>query len=354
MRSGCRLRTRLVRALDDERCSEPVFRNGPGHAERISRRGWRGGGRRTRGCVGSGKPARRTNPSLHRRLARWIVWDRHGGAGPAHHRGSNRSRRAVWPDIRGAATARTDMAALAVGQRDAEPDRCRLGVDAALILIGLRAATGELNDTDVVQFYWGWFNEVRHLGGVWLTPELPLIQDFSAGRGNGNYLFFAGFAPGHVSHVVSAVFCVMFAMGLRSFVLRAAPPSTPGDGSSMLLVADLACMTALWMLPGAVAFGKYHLQFAAWALGFTLVCLEIVTADPLTSRTRRLMLVPLAIAIPIGLAQFEAFILLAVLCAVAVAPDRRLAAMRLFPLLLAGCANVGVSLCANWLYLGIP
>lgn len=230
----------------------------------------------------------------------------------------------------------------------------RLGIVAALILIGLRAATGELNDTDVVQFYWGWFNEVRHLGGVWLTPELPLIQDFSAGRGNGNYLFFAGFAPGLVSHVVSAVFCVMFAMGLRSFVLRAAPPSTPGDGSSMLLVADLACLTALWMLPGAVAFGKYHLQFAAWALGFTLVCLEIVTADPLTSRTRRLMLVPLAIAIPIGLAQFEAFILLAVLCAVAVAPDRRLAAMRLFPLLLAGCANVGVSLCANWLYLGIP
>ena len=51
----------------------------------------------------------------------------------------------------------------------------RLGVVAALVLIGLRAATGELNDTDFVQFYWGWLNEVRHLGGIRLTPELPLI-----------------------------------------------------------------------------------------------------------------------------------------------------------------------------------
>jgi hypothetical protein len=54
---------------------------------------------------------------------------------------------------------------------------------------------------------------------------LPLIQDFTAGRGNGNYLFLAGLAPGLVGHAVSAVFCVMFAVGLRSFVLLTALPS---------------------------------------------------------------------------------------------------------------------------------
>jgi hypothetical protein len=230
----------------------------------------------------------------------------------------------------------------------------RLGVVAALVLIGLRAATGELNDTDFVQFYWGWLNEVRHLGGIRLTPELPLIQDFAAGRGDGNYLFFAGVAPGLVSHVVSAVFCVMFAVGLRAFVLRTAPGSPSGPNSPMLLAADLACLAVLWMLPGAVAFGKYHLQFAAWALGFMLICLAIVTDDSATARVRRLMLMPLAVAIPVALAQFEAFITLVVLFAVAVAPDRRLAAMRLLPLLMAGCASAGLSLLANWLYLGIP
>ena len=235
----------------------------------------------------------------------------------------------------------------------------RLGIVAALLLIGLRAATGELNDTDVVQFYWGWFNEVRHLGGVRLSPELPLIQDFVAGRGNGNYLFFAGLAPGLVSHVVSAAFCVMFAIGLRAFVLRTAPASPSGPrllipGTSMLLAADLACLAALWMLPGAVAFGKYHLQFAAWALGFLLACLAIVTEDGATARARRLMLMPLAVAIALGLAQFEAFMTLVLLLAVAVAPDRPLAARRLLPLLILGCASAAVSLLANWLYLGIP
>jgi hypothetical protein len=230
----------------------------------------------------------------------------------------------------------------------------RLGIVAALILVGLRAAAGELNDTDVVQFYWGWLNEVRHLGGIRLTPEMPLIQDFAAGRGNGNYLFFAGLAPGLVSHVVSAVFCVMFAIGLRAFVLRTAPASLSGPRLSMLLAADLACLAAIWMLPGAVAFGKYHLQFAAWALGFMLVCLAIVAENDATAGARRLMLMPLAIAIPVGLAQFEAFIALALLFAVAVAPNRWRAAVRLAPLLLVGCASAGLSLLANLLYLGIP
>jgi hypothetical protein len=230
----------------------------------------------------------------------------------------------------------------------------RLGVVAALVLIGLRAATGELNDTDFVQFYWGWLNEVRHLGGIRLTPELPLIQDFAAGRGNGNYLFFAGLAPGLVSHVVSAVFCIMFAVGLRAFVPRAAPASPSGPSSLMLLAADLAFLAALWMLPGAVAFGKYHLQFAAWALGFMLVCLAIVTDDSATARAWRVTLMPLAIAIPAGLAQFEAFIALVLLCAVAVAPHRRLAAMRLLPLFMVGCVSAVLSLLVNWLYLGIP
>jgi hypothetical protein len=230
----------------------------------------------------------------------------------------------------------------------------RIGIIAALVLIGLRAATGELNDTDVVQFYWGWLNEVRHLGGIWLSPELPLIQDFAAGRGNGNYLFLAGLAPGLVGHAVSAVFCVMFAVGLRSFVLLTAPPSRLGPMPSALLAADLACLAALWMLPGAVAFGKYHLQYAAWALGFMLVCLQIVMDDDVTARARRLMLLPLALAIPIGLAQFEAFIALALLFVVACASSRLRANVRLVPLLLVGCAGAGLSLLANWLYLGIP
>jgi hypothetical protein len=230
----------------------------------------------------------------------------------------------------------------------------RLGIIAALVLIGLRAATGELNDTDVVQFYWGWLNEVRHLGGIRLSPEMPLIQDFVVGRGNGNYLFFAGLAPGLVSHAVSAMFCVMFAVVLRAFVLRTAPTSPSASGRPMLLAADLACLAGLWMLPGAVAFGKYHLQFAAWALGFMLVCLSIVTDDSATARVRRLMLMPLAIAIPVGLAQFEAFIAFVLLVVVVVPPKRRFAAARIAPLLLVGCASACVSLLANWFYLGIP
>ncbi|MGC0387859.1 hypothetical protein [Bradyrhizobium sp. USDA 241] len=66
------------------------------------------------------------------------------------------------------------------------------------------------------------------------------------------------------------------------------------------------------------------------------------------------MLLPVAVAIPIGLAQFEAFIALVVIVAVAAAPHRWLATRRLLPLLIVGCASAALALLANWLFLGIP
>lgn len=230
----------------------------------------------------------------------------------------------------------------------------RVGIIAALVMICLRAATGELNDTDVVQFYWGWLNEVRHLGGVWLSPELPTIQDFAQGRGNGNYLLAAGFAPGLVSHPISAAFCVMLAVSLRLVVLRAIGPAVVGRWPITRLAADLACFAALWMLPGAVAFGKYHLQYAAWAFGVMLVCLQLVTDDDGTARTWRLMLIPVVVAIPIGLPQLEALIVLVVASAILIAPDRRVAISRLSLPLLLGGLFAALSLLANWFYMGIP
>ena len=230
----------------------------------------------------------------------------------------------------------------------------RLGICAALVMIGLRAATGELNDTDVVQFYWGWFNEVRHLGGIWLSSELPLL-DFAPGRGNGAYLLLAGVAPGLVSHAVSATYCAMFAVMLRAFLLRTVEDAPVPLKSSMLLAGDIACLAALWMLPGSVAFGKYHLQFAAWALGFLLACIQIANDDDdATARANRRLAMPLAVAIAVGLAQFEAFIVPVVTLAVVTAPMKWRSAQRLYPLLIASGVSAALSLAANWLYLGIP
>lgn len=229
----------------------------------------------------------------------------------------------------------------------------RFGIVAALILIALRAATGELNDTDFVQFYWGWLNEVRHLGGVNLSPELPLVQDFMGGRGSGTYLLLAGIAPGLVSHVVSAAYCVMFAFLLRAFVRRIAA-DTPAVGPLLVMAAEVACLAALWMLPGAVAFGKYHLQFAAWALGLVLACLELAGAPSGAVSKWRAMLLPLVVALPVGLPQFETFIALMMIIVVLVSPERWLATRKLFPLLLIGCVTTVLSLLANWLYVGIP
>lgn len=228
----------------------------------------------------------------------------------------------------------------------------RLGIILALVLVGLRAATGELNDTDVVQFYWSWLNEVRHIGGIWLTPERPLIQDFVVGRGNGTYLLLSGLAPGLVVHVVSATYCILIAMILRAFVLKAT--DTPRNGSEFsLFAADLACLASLWMLPGAVSFGKYHLQFAAWALGLLLGALIVAVDDRHTRRTYRILLIPLAIAIPVGLAQFEVFALLIV--GLAIAASKKLdRAWILMPVVVAGISSAGLSIAFNWIYLGIP
>ena len=229
----------------------------------------------------------------------------------------------------------------------------RVGIIIALALIVLRAAVGELNETDFVQFYWGWFNEVRHLGGIWLSPERPLIQEFAVGRGNGTYLLIAGMAPGLVVPVVSAGYCILFATILRSFVLKALAGLEPRSGPLGLFAADVSCLASLWMLPAAVSLGKYHLQFAAWALGLLLGALLADSLDETTARLRCYLLVPLAIAIPIGLAQFELFAVLAIGIAMMAAKTRH-SARRLVLLVVVGIASAGVSLLANWLYLGIP
>jgi hypothetical protein len=229
----------------------------------------------------------------------------------------------------------------------------RVGIVAAVVLIGLRAATGELNDTDVVQFYWGWLNEVRHLGGIWLSPERPLIQDFVVGRGNGTYLLFAGLAPGLVVHVVSAGYSILFAVILREFVLKATADFSIRSEPLSILAADLACLAGLWMMPGAVSFGKYHLQFAAWALGFLLAALTVAKEDGESAHSHRFSLFPLAIALPIALAQFEAFVVLVVGLAALTSRSGE-SARRLVPLAVIGIVSGGLSLLANWFYLGIP
>jgi hypothetical protein len=229
----------------------------------------------------------------------------------------------------------------------------RIGIVIAILMIGLRAAVGELNDTDVVQFYWGWLNEVRYLHGIWLSPERPLIQDFVVGRGNGTYLFFVGFSPGLVVHAVSASYSILFSIMLRAFVLRATAVSSSHAQALPTFAADLALFAGLWMLPGAVAFGKYHLQFAAWGLGLLLASLVVVRSDWASARSYRISLVPLALAIPIALPQYEAFALLVIVLAMIASQDFS-HARRLGLLAILSLAATAISLFANWLYLGIP
>jgi hypothetical protein len=229
----------------------------------------------------------------------------------------------------------------------------RLGIVIATALIALRAATGELNDTDFVQFYWGWFQEVRHLGSIWLSPERPLILDFVIGRGNGAYLLIAGIAPGLVVGVVSAAYCILFAVILRSFVLYAVSGLESNPSRLALCAADVSCLASLWLLPGAISFGKYHLQFAAWALGMLLGALLVATSEEEAGRTRCFLLVPLAIALPIGLPQFELFAVLTIGTAITIVNPRS-SASTLAPLMIAGVASAALSLLVNWIYLGIP
>ena len=229
----------------------------------------------------------------------------------------------------------------------------RLGIVFALILIGLRAATGELNDTDFVQFYWGWFQEVRHLGSIWLSPERPLIGEFVIGRGNGVYLVIAGVAPGLVVGVVSAAYCILFAVILRSFVLYAVIGFESKPGRIALFAADVAFLASLWLLPGAISFGKYHLQFAAWGLGMLLGALLIAAREEKSAQPRYFILIPLAIALPMGLPQFELFAVLMVGTATIIV-NPRYSAGALAPLVITGAASAALSLLVNWLYIGIP
>ena len=221
----------------------------------------------------------------------------------------------------------------------------------------VRAVYFDADNTDVVQFYIPYLEEVRHQHSIWLAPDRPIYADFLVGRGNGVYLMAAALANGLVGHAVSSAYFILLALMARAFVAAALAGGrrAPTEARLAALLPDLAMLLLAALLLGGVPFGKFYLQTALWFIALLYgSLLPVAEGDDRGSLVR--VLLPLAVAVPLSLPQYQAFAagILAIAAAGLALKGEGLGACGLLALFAAGGAACLASLAFNWVYLGVP
>ncbi|MBI3723311.1 hypothetical protein HY251_05055, partial [bacterium] len=157
---------------------------------------------------------------------------------------------------------------------------------------------------DVPQHYYAYLNEVRYHHGIWMDPGKPMSWSFIAGHGNGVHIFLASFMSAYVGQLVSIIYFLLLAlMGRQACVsvLNRAPTVMRRLGPPSALLLALAS-NALVM-----DFGKYHMQTATLLVGLGWGSLWLLSAEGVATRWLVRALAPLAVALPMSQAQYEAF-----------------------------------------------
>ena len=221
----------------------------------------------------------------------------------------------------------------------------------------VRAVYFDADNTDVVQFYIPYLEEVRHQHSIWLAPDRPIYADFLVGRGNGVYLMAAALANGLVGHAVSSAYFILLALMARAFVAAALAGGrrAPTEARLAALLPDLAMLLLAASLLGGVPFGKFYLQTAVWFIALLYGSLLYVAGGD-DRRPLARLLVPLAVAVPLSLPQYQAFAagILAIAAAGLALKGEGLGQRRLLALVAAGVGACLASLALNWVYLGVP
>ncbi|HUI17741.1 MAG TPA: hypothetical protein VL244_08765 [Alphaproteobacteria bacterium] len=221
----------------------------------------------------------------------------------------------------------------------------------------VRAVYFDADNTDVVQFYIPYLEEVRHQHSIWLAPDRPIYADFLVGRGNGVYLLAASLANGLVGHAVSSAYFILLALMARAFVAAALAGGrrAPTEARLAALLPDLATLLLAALLLGGVPFGKFYLQSAVWFIALLYGSLLYVADGDDRGALVRLLL-PLAVAVPLSLPQYQAFAagILAIAAAGLTLKGEGTGGRGLLALFAAGSTACLASLALNWIYLGVP
>ena len=221
----------------------------------------------------------------------------------------------------------------------------------------VRAVYFDADNTDVVQFYIPYLEEIRHQHGIWLAPDRPIYADFLIGRGNGVYLAGAALANGLAGHAISSAFLLLLALVVRALVVKALTGNSDrplGRGLAALLPDLAVLLLATGLLD--VSFGKYYLQTAVWFVGLLYGSLHYAAAGREGRSSLVRLLSPLVVALPFSLPQYQAFatgILAIAAAALALKGERacKRGLLLLFGMGISACLG---SLALNWAYLGAP
>ncbi|MGB7542987.1 MAG: hypothetical protein WA373_14955 [Burkholderiales bacterium] len=226
-----------------------------------------------------------------------------------------------------------------------------------LFLLLVKGIFLQLFISDDIQLYYPYLAEIRLQHGIWLDPAHPVYSSFLIGRGNGAHLFFASFTNQFFGQVLSIVYLVAIALVMH----RAVSLMVPADSDSALwrtareILPDCAMLLALVSPILSIDVAKYHLQTSAFVTFLSWSSLLFLLTGPAQARWLFRMLLPVAIAIPIMLPQYQAMATVSLaIAAIAVHLVRGKAAARHCLILLgAGLLAMSGSLLFNQFYIGV-
>lgn len=230
----------------------------------------------------------------------------------------------------------------------------------ALVLLLLFLTKGvlvNLYTSDDLQLYFPYLQEIRLQHGLWLDPARPVISDFLIGRGNGIHLFLASFTNQFIGQPVSLIFLLAIGLVVHRIVYRAIPsdPLDPFWSAARGELPECALLVALSTPVICVDFAKYHMQAGAFFLFLSWSSLLFIFIDNAGAKWLGCALVPVVMAIPLILPQYEAVALIILtISAIATAACRGWASARFHIRLAAlGAAAAAASLGFNQFCVGI-
>src|SRR5579862_1510098 len=267
----------------------------------------------------------------------------------------------LWPYIRPAFRQLANWITASQCRSNAKPEFwlvIAIRAIAAFVFAGIflfRVVPLDAANSDVIQLYYSYFDDVRRMGGIGYDPLQPRFVYALYGRGMGLHHFLTSFTDEYFIRFISFLFlipvlsiCISAQRTFIDNILKASPKwrAAASEFLGLALVVMIGCV---------VPMGKYHLLNATLYLAMISLAIDLVLRDGESEPTEKILFFILAATLPLVLVYNLVLLSLLFAAMMIVGVVRRGAVWRLA---LLGCAIIAtsglLSMLYNYFVLGLP
>lgn len=159
----------------------------------------------------------------------------------------------------------------------------------------------DLIRNDVIQYYYGYFRDVRYLGGVGFDPFEPRIADVLAARGLGLHHFLTSFTDEFFIRFISFLLLIplpsVFGMVLRPYMVS----SLAASETLIAVATEFVALVMVIVVACVPEPGKYHLFNAVLFLTVISLGARMAAHSDRASRSETILFLALFAIVPIVL-----------------------------------------------------